>query len=410
MCTFDTFYFGRCNNFKKTISIMKKNFTILIALLSMFAVTQSVSALTYNVTVPAGTKACYITGEMNGWSTSATPLTKVDETHYTVDLPNATAEMKYQYLCGPDWKYIEKTAEGAAIADRTWSAMDVVAKWLEVFTLDERDVTIEALVPADVKVLYIVGNFNGWSSPSETTKMTFVSEDINGKIFSITIHSMDAKNMEFKFCAGPAWSYQQADPKANFVYGTTENSTAVVVNAFDGIFDPAKTGTINITATVPAGTDSIFIQGDFLGWDMKKAMKAVKNQDGTFSFSIPMVMKIFYNIYNKADWSYVEADANGNKYPDRSATYPEDANISITVVAWQKSLSGVSNIKDASNKIYSQNNQLIVEDVLSNVEVFDISGRIIISAKMSGTFKSAVLNSGFYVVKVDGATKKVIVR
>lgn len=389
---------------------MKKIFTLVVALLSAFALTQSVSALTYNVTVPAGTKACYITGEMNGWNPSASALTKIDETHFRIDLPAATADMKYQYLSGPDWKYIEKDATGAAITDRTWSAMDVVAKWLETFVPDERDVTIEALVPADVKVLYLVGSFNGWSSPSDDTKMTFVSEDINGKVFSIKVHSMDAKNMEFKFCAGPAWSYQQTDPKANFVYGTTDNSTAVVVNAFEGIFDPAKTGTINIKVTVPAGTDSIFIQGDFLGWDMTKAMKAVKNQDGTFSFSIPMVMKIYYNIYNKADWNYVEADLKGDKYPDRTATYPDDANTSISVVAWKKSLSGFTTAKEATNNIYSLNNELIVENVISNVIVYDITGRNIENKKLSGTFNSKKLNPGLYIVNVDGATKKVSVK
>lgn len=389
---------------------MNKIFTIVFALLSLFAVNQSISALTYNVTVPAGTKACYITGEMNGWSPSATAMTKIDETHYSVSLPNATPEMKYQYLSGPDWKYIEKTAEGTAITDRTWSAADVVVKWGETFTPDERDVTIEALVPADVKVLYLVGSFNGWSSPSETTKMTFVSEDLNGKVFSIKIHSLDAKNMEFKFCAGPAWSYQQTSPKANFIYGTTDNSIAVVVNTFEGIFDPAKTGTINITATVPAGTDSIFIQGDFLGWNMANAMKAVKNQDGTFTFSIPMVMKIYYNIYNKADWTYVEADSQGLKYPDRTASFPENANTSITVVAWMKNVTGITPTNEATNKIYSSNNQLIVENVISKVAIYDITGRAIQSEVVNGTFKSKKLNSGLYIVQVDGASKKVSVK
>ncbi len=88
---------------------MKKIFTSFVALVAMLFLVQSVSALTYTVTVPAGTKACYITGEMNGWSPSATPLTKVNETTYTIDLPTATEGMKYQYLSGPDWKYIEKT-------------------------------------------------------------------------------------------------------------------------------------------------------------------------------------------------------------------------------------------------------------------------------------------------------------
>lgn len=389
---------------------MKKIFTLVFALLSLFVVNQPMSALTYNVTVPAGTKTCYITGEMNGWSPSATALTKVDETHYTVDLPNATAEMKYQYLSGPDWKYIEKTAEGTAITDRTWSAMDVVAKWLEVFSLDERDVTIEALVPADVKVLYLVGNFNSWSSPTETTKMNFVSEDLNGKVFSITVHSLDAKNMEFKFCAGSSWSYEQTSPTANYVYGTTESSTAVVVNSFKHYFDPAIAGTINITATVPAGTLQAFIQGDFLGYNMANAIEGTKNTDGTFSFSLPNLLFIEYRLYNKADWGYPEVNDAGEERANRAAVYPTDANLAITVINWKQTISGISNMKEATNKIYSNNNQLIVENVISNVIVYDIMGRNIENKSMGGTFKSKKLNPGLYIVNIDGATKKVSVK
>jgi hypothetical protein len=389
---------------------MKKIFTSILALLAIFLFVQTVSALTYTVTVPAGTKACYITGEMNGWSPSATPLTKVNETTYTVDLPNATESMKYQYLSGPDWKYIEKNADGSAVTDRTWSASDVVVNWLAVFTPDEREVTIEALVPSEVKVLYLVGSFNGWQSPSEAFKMTFDSETLDGKIFSIKVFSVDAINMEFKFAAGPAWSYEQADPKDNFIYGTTENTTSVVVNSFKNYFDPEKTGTINITATVPAGTQRVFIQGDFLGWNMDNAMEGVKNQDGTFSFSIPMVMNIIYNFYNKADWAYVEANENGDKYPDRSASFPNDATIAVTVTAWKQTISGVSTVKEATNIMYSANQLLTVEEVKTGVEIFDITGRLIDNARLTGTYTSNQLNKGLYIVKVDGATKKVSVK
>ncbi len=389
---------------------MKKIFTSILALLAIFLFVQTVSALTYTVTVPAGTKACYITGEMNGWSPSATPLTKVNETTYTVDLPNATESMKYQYLSGPDWKYIEKNADGSAVTDRTWSASDVVVNWLAVFTPDEREVTIEALVPSEVKVLYLVGSFNGWQSPSEAFKMTFDSETLDGKIFSIKVFSVDAINMEFKFAAGPAWSYEQADPKDNFIYGTTENTTSVVVNSFKNYFDPEKTGTINITATVPAGTQRVFIQGDFLGWNMDNAMEGVKNQDGTFSFSIPMVMNIIYNFYNKADWAYVEANENGDKYPDRSASFPNDATIAVTVTAWKQTISGVSTVKEATNIMYSANQLLTVEEVKTGVEIFDITGRLIDNARLTGTYTSNQLNKGLYIVRVDGATKKVSVK
>lgn len=389
---------------------MRKIFTSLMALLAMLLVVQSVTALTYTVTVPAGTKACYITGEMNNWSPSATRMTMVNETTYTVDLPNATETMKYQYLSGPDWAYIEKTADGGSVTDRTWSANDVVTNWASVFTPDEREVTIEVLVPNEVKVLYLVGSFNGWQSPSEDYKMTLDSETVDGKIFSIKVFSVDAINMQFKFVAGPAWSYEQTDPKDNFIYGTTENSTAVVVNTFAAYYDPEKTGTITITATVPAGTQQVFIQGDFLGWNMDNALEGVKNQDGTFTFTIPMVMKIFYNFYNKADWTYVEAGADGEKYPDRSATYPQDANISVNVIAWKQTVSGIRDIEEAHNTIYSQDQLLVIEDVKSRVEVFDLSGRVIENNSVSGTFKSNQLSKGVYIVRVDGATKKVVVR
>ena len=81
---------------------MKKIFTLFsacICAMSMFA-------LTYNVTVPTGTKACYIAGEMNGWS--QVEMTKVDDTHYTIDVADATDAMKYKYCSGPSWAYVEK--------------------------------------------------------------------------------------------------------------------------------------------------------------------------------------------------------------------------------------------------------------------------------------------------------------
>ena len=129
---------------------MKKIFTFFAAL----ACVMSMSAVTYNVTVPAGTKACYIAGGMNSWS--FTEMTKVDDTHYTLDLPSATEAMKYKYCSGPGWAYVEKDASGNEIGDRSYSAADVVAKWASVYEpsatpeepKEEKDITVKAKVPA----------------------------------------------------------------------------------------------------------------------------------------------------------------------------------------------------------------------------------------------------------------------
>ena len=100
---------------------MKKIFTFFAAL----ACVMSMSAVTYNVTVPAGTKACYIAGEMNGWS--QVEMNKVDDTHYTLDIADATEAMPYKYCSGPGWAYVEKTADGGEVADRAYTPNDVVA-------------------------------------------------------------------------------------------------------------------------------------------------------------------------------------------------------------------------------------------------------------------------------------------
>ncbi len=130
---------------------MKKIFFLFAALISAM----TMSAVTYNVTVPAGTNACYIAGEMTGWS--HTEMTKVDDTHYKLELADATDAMKYKYCSGPGWAYVEKTANGDEVADRTYFVEDVVEAWAAVYepsaTPEEpgetKDITVKAKVPAE---------------------------------------------------------------------------------------------------------------------------------------------------------------------------------------------------------------------------------------------------------------------
>ena len=84
--------------------------------------------VTFNVTVPEGTPACYICGAWD-WNTFK-PMTKVDDTHYTLEIAEATKDHGYKYTCGEGWEFVEKDAEGNDLAgDRTWSENDVVAAW-----------------------------------------------------------------------------------------------------------------------------------------------------------------------------------------------------------------------------------------------------------------------------------------
>ena len=89
------------------------------------------SGLTYNVTVPVGTSACYIAGDMNGWT--FTEMTKVNNTHFTITIEGATTDMTYKYCSGPAWDYVEKDAYGSEISARTYSTNDVVESWANIY-------------------------------------------------------------------------------------------------------------------------------------------------------------------------------------------------------------------------------------------------------------------------------------
>jgi len=407
---------------------MKTKFTLSLIFVGLLTIVQFASAATatFNVTVPEGTNACYIIGNFAGaaWPIEgAVPCTKVDDTHYTVVLDEANfqngvtlATLEYKYLSGPgDWVYVEKDADGAEISNRRFTESpqtDVVVKWSSVWVPREplpKTVTIDAFVPLDVIELYIVGSFNGWNIPTDSTKMTLKETTTEGKLFSITFFSKDVYVLKYKFCAGPAWDYEQI--AGDFIYPDVTQDTAIeVVTEFKKYFDPAKTGNINITATVPAGTERVWIMGSHLGWDWDNLQEGTKNNDGTFSFVATNVMSIEYRLYNwNTPWTHPEAE-DGKPTVERSnrtATYPEDANISITVSAWRNEAPSALKELDADKyKIYTSGKKVVVEGVTTKAELFDISGRIITSKVLSGTFKSETLKSGLYIIKVDGQAQK----
>lgn len=174
---------------------MKKIFTLFAAL----ACVMSMSALTYNVTVPEGTKVCYIAGAMNGWS--HTEMTKVDETHYTLEVATATNEMEYKYCSGPDWKYVEKKADGSDIENRKYSESDVVAKWGAVYNpevvVEKKDMVYNVTVPAGTNACYIAGDMTSWGH-REMTK-------VDDTHYTITLTA--APDDAYKYCSGPDWKY-----------------------------------------------------------------------------------------------------------------------------------------------------------------------------------------------------------
>lgn len=203
--------------------------------------------LVYSVTVPAGTNACYIAGEMNGWSHAE--MNKVDDTHYTLEIVGATQSMKYKYCSGPAWDYVEKSATGDELQDRTYSANDVVASWAAVYdpsgTTPNPNPNAAYYVTGSAE---LVGADKAWSETAiamtknadNTFTHTF-SELAEGVIYRMKI-------------TNGTW-------EQNWGYGAVQNAHAGVIGDADGnvVFKLAAKGNVDVTFN---GTN-ITLKGNF---------------------------------------------------------------------------------------------------------------------------------------------------
>ena len=113
---------------------MKK---LIVLLSAVIAVVQIGRSATFDVKVPEGTKKCYVCGKFNGWSAvDAVEMTMVDIDRFKLELPDVSESdvaNGFKYLCGRDWAYVEKSASGGEIDNRTVTGSpDVVESWASV--------------------------------------------------------------------------------------------------------------------------------------------------------------------------------------------------------------------------------------------------------------------------------------
>ena len=170
--------------------------------------TNIVEEITYTVKVPVGTNACFIAGDMNGWS--FTPMTMLDATHYTITIPSSTS-YGYKYCSGPSWAFQELDASGNSISNRTYSANDIVARWQHVFdpANPPSSMTYSVTVPSGTNACYIAGDMTNWAFTS-MTKL----DDIH-----YTISLPSSSDFNYKYCSGASWDYVEVKADGNDLPG-----------------------------------------------------------------------------------------------------------------------------------------------------------------------------------------------
>ncbi len=78
--------------------------------------------VTFRVTVPAGTPddaQLYIAGDFQGWAPGDTPMTRADDSTWSIDLPfESGTALQYKYTRGA-WEAVEKDEACGEIPNRT---------------------------------------------------------------------------------------------------------------------------------------------------------------------------------------------------------------------------------------------------------------------------------------------------
>ena len=173
---------------------MKRYFIILVLMLCNLI---AVADVTFTVNVPVGTKQCYVVGglpQLSSWSAgAAVEMNRVGEKdQFTVTVAGITtadvsASEGYKYICGPDWKYVEKSASGDEVVNRTTiGTPDVVEKWatmyesvgiIENYTIAGKTYPVQILLPSNYDntkqhpVIYMFGRHQRYRDAGSDTEM-----------------------------------------------------------------------------------------------------------------------------------------------------------------------------------------------------------------------------------------------
>lgn len=222
---------------------MKKQLLFLVA---MFVSLTTIAQVTYNVTVPAGTNGCYIAGDFSdpypSWG--QIEMTKVDDTHYTLTISNATTANVYKYCSGPAWSYKEMQADCSTdVANRTYNANDVVACWASVWVPDapKVDINIKVKSPwgASTYLYYWGDAINEW--PGDV--MTQIN---NSTIYEYTINQVANVSIIFNNGSGTqtadinnVTSSRCYEVFADGTYTTADCNSLLIISSAETVDRPA---------------------------------------------------------------------------------------------------------------------------------------------------------------------------
>jgi hypothetical protein len=358
------------------------------------------SSIPYNVSVPVGTKACYIAGEMNGWTPQV--MTKVDSTHYTINISGASISQLYKYCSGPNWNYVELNADGSETTDRNYSENDVVAKWKAVYDNLPVSTTYNVSVPVGTKACYIAGEMNGWTLQ--------VMTEVDSTHYTINI--LGAKTSQlYKYCSGPYWNYVELNADGSKASNRNYSANDVVAK-WNAVYD-YSTVYMTYNVSVPTGTKVCYLSYDMNNWGFTQM---TETDETHYTITLISSTSCGYKYCSGPGWGYQELDASGNTIPNRTYS-ANDVVASWTGVYDPSIATGYDEIAGNDNSAILYPNPatdgFYIETGKKSmtISVYNLNGTIILTRQVTGNdfVNISSLPKGMYIVKLtttEGTTER----
>ena len=145
----------------------------------------------------------------------------------------------------------------------------------------------------------------------------------------------------------------------------------------------------------------------------------------TVSGNAPLTVQFYDLSTNATAWSWDFGDGGTSTVQDPIHIYTMGGKFTVKLTA---SNAGSSNVLTSTDlitvinpnglntidfnkySITTSNHIIQIDGVQSSVELFDISGRSIQSVKTTGKFSSQTLQTGLYIIRVDGSSAKISVK
>lgn len=194
----------------------------------------------------------HVAGSMNGWNTTATPMTDQGSGIFAVTLPiNPGTDVEYKFLNGNAWGNEEAAPANCTVggSNRIFTTpgsdlvlptvvfgqcQSVVTKKRVTFRIDMTGQTVSA------NGVHVAGNFQGWN-PGAT-----VANPIGGNIYEAHADVLsEILAVQYKFINGNAWG---TDESVSGACANSSNNRFYDISVLDSVVLPAyKFGTCEIT-------------------------------------------------------------------------------------------------------------------------------------------------------------------